>query len=203
MFDIGCQFESDSPLIFKKENMNIYLVADTHFSHFNIMKYCKRPFSTVEEMNEVMIDNWNKLVRPNDEIYHLGDFGFGSHEKIKEIRKKLNGKIHLILGNHDIKGRLDKLRVWESVQHAKHIKGLDKPLYAVHYCPKVWYNSHYNSYGIYGHSHGGLNSYAEKEGKLLDVGVDTNNFKPYHLDEVLEIMKTRPDNFNYIKRRTT
>lgn len=181
--------------------MNKFFTSDQHFNHNAIRVYCKRPFSTVEEMNDTMIENWNSIVKPTDEVYHLGDFGFGSHENIKNLRNKLNGKIHLILGNHDIKGRLDKLFIWESVQHAKHIKGLDKPLYAVHYCPKVWYNSHYNSYAIYGHSHGGLNSYAENEGKLLDVGVDTNNFKLYHLDEILKIMNTRPDNFNYIKNR--
>ena len=78
-----------------------YLVSDTHFNHSNIIKYCSRPFSNIEEMNKVIIDNWNNIVDKEDTVYHLGDFGFGTKEELKEIFDKLNGKKYLIMGNHD------------------------------------------------------------------------------------------------------
>src|SRR3989344_4017153 len=81
--------------------MKIFITADHHFNHKNIIEYCKRPFKTVEEMNETMIERWNRRVGKDDLVIHLGDFGLGNKEKINEIRKRLNGTIILIKGNHD------------------------------------------------------------------------------------------------------
>ena len=78
--------------------MNYFFIADTHFNHANIIKFCNRPFNDVLEMNEVMIDNWNKTVKWNDKVYHVGDFAFG---EAKHIIDRLNGKITLILGSHE------------------------------------------------------------------------------------------------------
>jgi len=77
---------------------NIFFIADTHWNHSNIIQYCNRPFSNVEEMNKTMIDKWNAKVKTDDIVYHLGDFGFGD---IRSIIKQLNGKIILIVGSHD------------------------------------------------------------------------------------------------------
>ena len=79
----------------------IYLCADHHFNHYNIIKYCDRPFETAEEMNEFMIERWNSVVKDGDLVYHLGDFGFGSPDNLTEIVKRLNGRKILIMGNHD------------------------------------------------------------------------------------------------------
>jgi calcineurin-like phosphoesterase family protein len=80
-----------------------WVIADTHFGHFNIIRYCDRPFETSEEMDEVMISNWNSVVSPEDRVYHLGDFAFGrgSKELIEPIARRLNGYIILLKGNHD------------------------------------------------------------------------------------------------------
>lgn len=100
-----------------EELNNIFLTSDQHFFHGNIIKYCNRPWNSgkdsngniivtqkdIEEMNEEMIMRWNSVV-PNDGIvYHLGDFALGDRNKIKEILPRLNGKINLIMGNHDTK----------------------------------------------------------------------------------------------------
>lgn len=80
---------------------NIYFIADTHFYHKNIIKYENRPFKTVEEMNEVLINNWNNTVKEDDIIWHLGDVALCGAAKIKELVPKLNGRKFLIMGNHD------------------------------------------------------------------------------------------------------
>ena len=77
----------------------IYLIADTHFNHGNIIKYCNRPFSDIEEMNSTIISNWNSVVDKDDIVYHLGDFILG--DNISDFINKLNGKIYLVRGNHD------------------------------------------------------------------------------------------------------
>lgn len=81
----------------------IFLISDTHFNHKNIIKYCGRPFDTTEEMNEFLIAKWNSKVHEEDLVIHLGDFGKGSDLDISELRRKLNGNIILIKGNHDYK----------------------------------------------------------------------------------------------------
>ena len=79
----------------------IYLIGDTHFYHKNIIKYCNRPFSSVEEMNETLIKNWNSVVKRDDKVIVVGDFALCGKDKIIEVGQRLNGKKTLILGNHD------------------------------------------------------------------------------------------------------
>ena len=66
--------------------MRIFLVSDTHFNHENILKYCNRPFNTIEEMNVALIGNWNSVVKDDDIVYFLGDFALGSN--VKEVYEK-------------------------------------------------------------------------------------------------------------------
>lgn len=77
-----------------------FAIADTHFGHENIIKYCNRPFRDVEEMDKVLIKNWNETVSNDDVVLMLGDFAFGK-DKIEEYTPKLHGKKILIKGNHD------------------------------------------------------------------------------------------------------
>lgn len=85
----------------------IFFTSDTHFNHSNILKYCSRPWKTVEEMNEGLIKNWNEVVGHDDTVYHLGDFAMGNRKTIPEILSMLNGRIVLIRGNHDFSKSLD------------------------------------------------------------------------------------------------
>lgn len=80
----------------------VFLTSDTHFYHKNIITYCNRPFETVEKMNETLISNWNKVVPIDGIVFHCGDFAFGGSEVWHKILPRLNGQIHLILGNHKI-----------------------------------------------------------------------------------------------------
>lgn len=83
--------------------MKIFVISDHHFNHKNIIRYCNRPFSSVKQMNEVMIERWNNVVDKNDLVFHLGDFALGNRESIRKIRQRLNGTIILLKGNHDYK----------------------------------------------------------------------------------------------------
>lgn len=86
---------------------DIWVTSDTHFNHSNILTFSDtvgkpvRPFSSVEEMNELMVDNWNRVVKPSDKIYHLGDVFFGAKDDFVKIWSRLNGRKRLIVGNHD------------------------------------------------------------------------------------------------------
>ena len=79
-----------------------YYIADTHFGHDNIIRFSNRPFNSADEMDKAIIANWNKKVKPDDDVYILGDFAY----KGKDYRyyiKQLNGNKHLVIGNHDTK----------------------------------------------------------------------------------------------------
>lgn len=87
----------------ERKNMtnSTWVVSDTHFYHDNIIKYCNRPYANAIEMNEDMIAKWNAVVGKDDIVWHLGDFAFGSKDHVKEIVSRLNGRINLVMGNHD------------------------------------------------------------------------------------------------------
>ena len=79
----------------------VWFIADSHFFHKKVIEYCNRPFSNVEEMNNIIISNWNKVVKRDDRVFMLGDFALCGKDKIIDIGQKLNGRKILILGNHD------------------------------------------------------------------------------------------------------
>lgn len=86
------------------DGKDLFFVADTHFGHKNIIRYCHRPFESVEEMDETLIRNWNATVPPDAIVFHLGDFCLDSKERWKELFDRLNGREkYLIIGNHDTK----------------------------------------------------------------------------------------------------
>jgi calcineurin-like phosphoesterase family protein len=180
--------------------------SDSHFGHGNIIKYCNRPFSNVNEMNEVILKNINDVVKPEDDYIHLGDFCFGNATYFLD---RINcNNIYFCVGSHD-------KDLWNSRHHRK-IKKIEDILYfkdvvpsiVCNHCAQlVWDKSHYGAWHLYGHSHGNLGkSKAEFEGitniseainiitstlKMMDVGVDTNNFKPYSYDQIKAIMDSR------------
>lgn len=168
----------------------IWFTSDTHFNHRNIIKYCNRPFVSVEEMNEKIINNFNSLVGTKDTVFHLGDFCIQHRlDEWMYFLQRLNGRIHLIKGNHDSKKILKKLDdvkelhnklIW--IKDFYYINRLNIAL--MHYSMRIWPKSHHGSIHLFGHSHGTLQL---PEGiKSMDVGVDTNNFYPYSYDEIKE-----------------
>lgn len=86
--------------------MSIFVISDTHFNSENIIKYCNRPFKNAEHAREEMVRRWNSVVKPEDTVYHLGDFIMGPPETVPEILGELNGHIILVRGNHETKRKL-------------------------------------------------------------------------------------------------
>jgi calcineurin-like phosphoesterase family protein len=175
--------------------MKTFFVSDPHFSHFNIIKYSNRPYNSVEEMNEALISNWNNKVSDNDTIYCLGDFVFGVDSKRPEIFfDKLNGKKHLIRGNHD--NDITANLPWESVSELKEIKVKKQRIILCHYAMKVWRHSYKGTYMLYGHSHQTL---PEDDSLSFDVGVDGWNYSPVSFEQVDAKMNWKKNNKNYFK----
>lgn len=88
---------------YKFDGDRLFFTSDTHFNHTNILQYCNRPFKTVDKMNETIITNWNNVVGSDDVVFHLGDFCLGGADEWNKILDRLNGRIYLVLGNHDLK----------------------------------------------------------------------------------------------------
>lgn len=171
----------------------IWFTSDTHYFHKNVLEYCNRPFASVEEMNEALITNWNRVVSPHDTIYHLGDFALCKSAQAIEILKQLNGHKHLIFGNHDksLRKSQEFLDLWESTQDLKEIKVPDetaptgtRKIVMCHYAMRVWNQSHYSSYSIFGHSHSNL--YDDPHLLSCDVGVDCWDYTPVSFEQIRE-----------------
>ena len=171
----------------------IFFTADTHFNHKVMAEI--RGFLTMAAHDEFIIDLWNETVSKRDEVYHLGDFCFGDHERVRHYRGLLNGKIHLVLGNHDHANRVENIQgLFTSVSDIKILKLQKKRIVLCHYAMRVWPASHHNSYQLYGHSHGKLGGL----GKQFDVGLESNDYRILSSEEVLLRLEKLSDNLNFI-----
>ena len=170
----------------------ICFTSDHHFGHKNIIEFSKRPFASVEEMNEVMIARWNEKIGADDHVYHLGDIALMPPNKLRPLLGRLNGKIHLITGNHE-SSALDCAERFEWIKDY-HELTLDDPdahmgqqfIVLFHYAMRVWNASHYGTWHLYGHSHGDLPD--DEKSRSFDVGVDCHNFYPLTYPDVKRIM---------------
>jgi len=161
-----------------KSNPKIFVTSDTHFGHENIMEYENRPFSCALEMNNVMIENWNKCVGKTDVVYHLGDVGLMRDQELAEIIGRLNGKKILTLGNHDKSVQWGYMVGFDAVMEACSFKYKHWHLDMSH-CPFLVYESHIR---LHGHTH--QREHSSKD--LLHVGVDQWGYAPVELDKLLK-----------------
>jgi len=158
----------------------IFFTSDTHFGHSKIIEYCNRPFSSIEAMDEILIENWNKIITKKDTVYHLGDFAFRNTDK---YIKRLNGQIHLILGHHDRNKKGQEY--FKSLSQIKILKSVIPKIILCHYAMRTWPYSHDGAWHLYGHSHGRM----KEEGLSFDVGVDCWSFAPISYDLVKNKME--------------
>lgn len=165
----------------------IYFTSDTHWGHANILKFASRPFASIEEHDEALIANWNEVVTaPGAHVFHLGDVIFKGD--LRHIVPRLNGQIHLILGNHDKRMKKPNRDLFTSVSDYKEIKvktspaGMEQRIVLFHFPIESWDKRHYGSWHLHGHCHGSLPSGDHQ--KRVDVGVDVWNYRPVTFEQL-------------------
>ena len=178
--------------------------SDWHLGHEGIIRMVKRPFDSVEQMNEQIVENMLENASKGDNMYFLGDLGFNSAiiKQALERIKKHGVKFHWILGNHDERYNMEFFKgLYESVSTRRVVNRGEARLNLCHYPQLVWNNSFRNSYHLFGHVHASSleqPQMSEKmQGKCLNVNLEFHDYKPWSLDEVLDYMEHRDDNWDY------
>lgn len=182
---------------FKFDGSRVYFTSDTHFNHTNILRYCQRPFRNVDDMNEQMIANWNETVSEDDVIFHLGDFCLGGAVEWTRILDRLNGKIYLIMGNHDLKNiRQGLMGRFEHVAMQMLIEVGKRRIYLNHYPFLCFEGGYKDVWQLFGHVHSRRANTGIDAGRLqylyptqYDVGVDNNDFRPISYEQVKRIIQ--------------
>jgi calcineurin-like phosphoesterase family protein len=166
----------------------ILFTGDLHFGHQNIIHHCGRPFGSLEEMDAVLIANWNRAVKPTDTVYILGDLFFRNTVPAAEYLTRLNGKKHLIIGNHDKfwMKKIDLSRFFASVEKYMEISDGAHKITLCHYPMMTWSGA----YMIHGHIHNDRRAayfplLCQMPG-LLNAGVDVNKMCPVHFNALLK-----------------
>jgi len=176
----------------------VYFTSDTHFYHDNIIKYCNRPFSSVEEMNDRIIENWNDKVSKDSIIFHLGDFAFCNERQLAELVPQLMGTIILIKGNHDSKNNKFLESIFTEVYSQLYITIEKQSIYLNHF-PLLCFPR--RAWNLFGHVHSkpGISNIDTSKLKYCtstqyDVGMDLNNYTPISFYEVKDKIKTQISN---------
>jgi len=180
----------------------IFVSSDYHFNHDREFIWKARGFNSVDEMNEAIITNHNSVVGPEDDVYILGDICLGGGvpgitAKNQALIERLNGRIHIILGNHDTPTRQEMYALCKNVYSIK---------YADMFCYHGYhfYLSHFPTITsnleketlkqcticLFGHTHQNNNFFMDMP-FMYHVGVDSHNCIPVLLDDAIEDMKTK------------
>ena len=183
----------------------LFFTSDLHFNHYNIIGFAKRPFKNEEEMNESLIKRFNNKVPEDGVTYILGDLyvSMQNPELLSSWIRRLNGKKHLILGNHDYFERdfyLDYCG-FESVSQYLEIAVGKRIIVMSHYPMMSWNHINHNAWMLYGHVHGTFTRVEELirskiypinpwvGSKTMDIGIDNNvNLEPFSYNEIQKIM---------------
>lgn len=181
--------------------MKIWATSDTHFNHINIIKYCDRPFTNIDDMNSTLIHNWNSVISNEDIVFFCGDFIFARPSEAQELTQRFANCLHghkiIIKGNHDFK----KFRYIESGFEAEFFQEMHIGRFLFCHRPdnlKEWHNNY--DFVFYGHTH---QNYPEETWiNCINVCLDANNLMPLditdyftekEIKELNEIIKLRKD----------
>ena len=178
-----------------------FVTSDDHFHHLNIIRYCNRPWNSgkdengelvvtpedVLRMNEDLIARWNSVVGPNDIVWNLGDFCFGKKENVAEIRRRLNGKIYLVMGNHD----RHHIRFY---YEAGFDRVYDRPVLIdnfiiLSHAPVQWVTDGCPYCNLYGHVHN-QEMYKHFTSNTYNCCVEVNDYRPVPIEEIKTKMES-------------
>lgn len=192
----------------KFDGSRVFFTSDTHFNHKNIIEFCGRPFDSAWQMNETIIANWNSAVGADDIVFHLGDFCMGQWQEWVNIRNRLNGRIYLVLGNHDMR-HLNVLqeqgtRYFEAIAQQMFIEIGKRKIYLNHFPMLCYSGSDAGVWQLFGHVHTGGNNKGFDTPRLkmlmpsqYDVGVDNNGFTPVSFARVRETILQQIENSHF------
>lgn len=178
----------------------IWFTEGTHYGHARIIEFEKRPFANVDEMDKELIKRHNEKVKPDDTVYHLGDFTLNRDlTNVAELFAKLNGHIFVVPGNHDkwiarmdgwrgslMSASRKKVTILPPLYSLEIDTGEQHPFVVVlcHYPLSRWDRSHYSALHLYGHvGHEYVGEY-----NTLNVGVDHHDFYPVNMTQVKELI---------------
>jgi len=170
--------------------MNYWFTSDLHLGHANIIKYCDRPFDSLEQMNDTIIQRWNERVKPDDVVYHIGDFCFKNSNDSKgegvrtsaiEWEKLLNGKIIFIRGNHDKNNSCKTNMLYIVIQYGGKNIGL---IHNFEHIKKYGLDKLNIDYFFVGHVHNNYLTKDDEDISAINVGVDMWNFYPVCLNQI-------------------
>jgi calcineurin-like phosphoesterase family protein len=164
-----------------------YFTADQHFGHRNIMRYCKRPFETTQDMDATIVEKHNAVVTAEDTVYHIGDFVMcrpDEENRVAKIVKKLNGTHILIWGNHDGLKPLQYIEAGFQSAHTSLVMGIGDHIVVLCHDPAVA-TVRIDRLWLCGHVHGLFKTI----GNVVNVGVDVWNFAPVSEKELEPLVK--------------
>ena len=191
----------------------IWFTSDTHFAHKNICasttvwndKSGCRDFPGLREMNQALVKNINECVQQEDTLYFLGDWSFGGYENVYNFWDQIICKdIYFIPGNHDQHIKKNKplsvkdKTIFSTQQLFKMLPELTSITYEkkkfilCHYPLDQWEDMDRGAIHLHGHCHGKINDCeTNQKYKRMDIGIDWKEFRPYSIDEIVEIMNKR------------
>ena len=184
---------------------NIFFTSDTHFGHDKDFIVQRRGFTAIEEMNEALVENWNRVVQPEDTVYHLGDVFMVDNVNADYVRQ-LHGRIHLIRGNHDSEGKIALLKTLpniESVSMAEQFEYGKWHFFLCHYpaltCDTSLTPENINkglrsrTMCLYGHTHQSKPFFYTDLPYIYNVGVDAHNCTPVSIEEIASDIRSQQE----------
>jgi len=173
-----------------------FFISDTHFGHANILKLgAGRPFASIWEHDETIIANWNRVVGPEDSVYHLGDFSYRNTDPMA-VFARLNGVKHLITGNHDEAETLGlpwaSVRPYVEDRLPENSNGKKHRVVLCHYPMQEWagfWKRDSAPIHLHGHTHGCVPGWRRRQ----DMAVDVWDYTPQSLDAIIKRLASNPD----------
>ncbi|MBP2656742.1 MAG: phosphoesterase [Firmicutes bacterium] len=161
---------------------NIFMISDMHFGHKHIIRYENRPFATVDEMDNTMIQNWNQMIGKDDVVFVLGDVSFYNKEKTTQIIQSLHGYKTLIIGNHD-EGR--SVTWWREVgfEEVYRYPIVYEKFYILSHDP-LYMSKNMPYANIHGHTH----HLKYEDTQFFNVSVECINYTPMRFDEIKAVI---------------
>ena len=158
--------------------MALFAISDLHFGHNNVIEYDGRPFGSIDQMNEALIENWNNTVGPTDTVFVLGDFSLRGETWPLD---QLAGHLHLIWGNHDTNKVRNHPR-WLTSDYYKSQKHGGVRFHMTHAPHESWFGSGHGSIHLHGHCHGKM----RKRPNRWDMWVGNWDYRPQSMDYFVE-----------------